>query len=185
MHPPMGALMEKVEQWWQSLQKDTCVLVLGLDNAGKTVVLYCLHLDEAVGYTVPTLGFNVESVKVGNVTINMWDLGGQTAYRSLWPHYYAQSDGVVFVIDANDRDRFATVKEELHALVSHKELTGKPLLVLANKQDLPNAAGRDELLDILELDKITWSPWHIVPCTATKNQRVKIGFEWLVKELNA
>jgi len=179
----MGAFFDKLEEWWQSLQKDTCVLILGLDNAGKTAALYALKLGEPMPYTIPTIGFNIEQIDIGNLSIKTWDLGGQTKLRELWPHYYEQSNGVVFVIDSNDRDRLPIVKEELHALLSHKDLSSKPLLILANKQDLPNAARRDELIDFLELNTVTWLIWHVVECTATKNERVKVGFEWLTSTL--
>jgi len=111
-------------------------------------------------------------------------LGGQTKLRELWPHYYEQTDGVVFVIDSNDRDRLPMVKEELHALMSHKELNETPFLILANKQDLPNAIRRDDLKKFLELENVTWLKWHVIECTATENKRVKIGFEWLTSILN-
>jgi len=180
----MGALLDKLEDWWQSFNKDTCVLILGLDNAGKTACLYALKLGEAMPYTVPTIGFNIEEIQMGNLTIKTWDLGGQTKLRELWPHYYEQTDGVVFVIDSNDRDRLPMVKEELHALMSHKELNETPFLILANKQDLPNAIRRDDLKKFLELENVTWLKWHVIECTATENKRVKIGFEWLTSILN-
>ena len=69
----MGALLDKLEDWWQSFNKDTCVLILGLDNAGKTACLYALKLGEALPYTVPTIGFNIEEIQMGNLTIKTWD----------------------------------------------------------------------------------------------------------------
>ena len=178
----MGAVFAKLDWLWQSFQRDTCILVLGLDNAGKTATLYSLQLGEPMPYTVPTLGFNVEQVSIGKLDIKMWDLGGQTMYRKLWPHYFCDTDGIVFVVDASDRDRFGIAKDELHTLMSHKQLSDKPFLVLANKQDLPNAAQKKELRETLELDKVDWLPWHIVECCATKNQRARVGFEWLANQ---
>lgn len=178
----MGVVFAKLDWLWSSFQRETGILVLGLDNAGKTATLYSLQLGEPVPYTVPTLGFNVEEVAVGKLNVKMWDIGGQTMFRKLWCHYFEQADGIVFVVDSADRDRFVVAKNELHALMSHKELTNKPFLILANKQDLPNAATRSELIDVLGLESVHWLSWHVVECCATKNQRAKTGFEWLAEQ---
>tara|TARA_B110000003_G_C16521073_1_gene485038 strand:+ start:223 stop:798 length:576 start_codon:yes stop_codon:yes gene_type:complete len=185
-----NAIQDKVQSaynhalWiWESFHRETGVLILGLDNAGKTATLYALHLGEAMPYTVPTIGFNVESVKVGKLDIKMWDIGGQDRFRALWPHYFGQTDGIAFVVDSCDRDRFETVRTELHGLISHKDLAGKPFLVLANKQDLPNAAGKSELTKLLQLNAIQSSEWHIVECCAVQNDRAKLGFQWLANHI--
>jgi small GTP-binding protein len=179
----MGQLMGRFKWIWDSFHQETSVIILGLDNAGKTATLYALQLEEPMPYTVPTIGFNVEAVRVGNLDIKMWDVGGQDSLRDLWPHYFEQSDGVAFVVDAADRDRFEQVRTEIHAIVSHKDLVGKPLLVLANKQDLPRAASKGELIDILNLNNIKSSQWYIVECCAIQNDRAKVGFQWLGNQL--
>lgn len=179
----MGHLVSRVQWLWDSFHRETTVLVLGLDNAGKTATLYALQLGEPMPYTVPTVGFNVEAVKVGKLDIKMWDIGGQDSFRALWPHYFEQSDGIAFVIDSCDRDRFDIVQSELHRLISHKELVGKPFLILANKQDLPGAASKDELTKLLQLKSVKSSELYVVECSATKNDRARIGFEWLADQL--
>lgn len=179
----MGQLLEKFKWILESFHRETSVLVLGLDNAGKTATLYALHLGEPMPYTVPTIGFNVESVKVGRLDIKMWDLGGQTKFRAMWPHYFEQADGVAFIVDSADTDRLDVVKNELHALVGHKELVGKPFLVLANKQDLPNAMSKETITEHLEMNAIKSSEWHVIECSALKNERARIGFEWLANQL--
>ena len=179
----MGNIFSQLDKLWQSFHRDSALLILGLDNAGKTAILYALQLGEAIEYTVPTIGFNVEEVSIGNLTIKMWDLGGQDRLRALWPHYFGQTDGVVFVLDSNDRDRFELAKEELHTLMSHKELNDKPFLILANKQDLPNAASKSEVIGLLGLDNVTWLPWYVVECSAIKNEKARVGFEWLAEQI--
>ncbi len=179
----MGQVLSQLHWLWDSFHRETSVLILGLDNAGKTATLYALHLGEPLPYTVPTVGFNVEGVKVGNLDIKMWDIGGQDRFRALWPHYFGQSDGIAFVVDSSDRDRLEIVRSELHTLMSHKELVGKPFLILANKQDLPNAASRSELQTILKLETVKSSEWYIVECSATTNERAKLGFQWLADQL--
>ena len=176
-------MFSQLDWVWKSFHRESRILILGLDNAGKTAILYSLKLGEAIEYTIPTIGFNVEQVKIGTLNIHMWDMGGQTTLRDLWPHYYEQSDGVVFVLDSSDVDRFDTARQELHTLMSHKELNSKPFLILANKQDLPNAVGQKEVVQRMGLETVNWTPWHVIECCATQNQRAKLGFEWLAGQI--
>jgi small GTP-binding protein len=179
----MGQLFAKLEELWNSFRRDTCILILGLDNAGKTAVLYALKLEEPMEYTVPTVGFNVEEIQLGHVNIKMWDIGGQSKIRELWPHYFEQANGIAFVVDSNDIDRLQLARNELHALIANKELVGKPFLILANKQDLPRAATKEQLIKHLGLELIHTSPWHIIDCCAIKNTTLRHGFEWLSEQI--
>lgn len=177
------SIFGSIDWIWKYFHQDTAILILGLDSAGKTATLYSLQLGEAISYTIPTVGFNVEEINIGHLCIKMWDIGGQDKIRALWPHYYQQSNGIVFVVDSNDRDRFDQARDELHAIISHKDNVGKPLLVLCNKQDLPMAARKQELIEKLQLNTIKTSNWFAIECSATKNQKAKIGLEWLSKEI--
>ena len=179
----MGIIFSQLDKLWQSFHRDSAILILGLDNAGKTAVLYALHLGESIEYTVPTIGFNIEEVSVGNLSIKMWDLGGQELLRALWPHYFGQTDGVVFVIDSSDQNRIEIAKTELHTLMSHKELNEKPFLILAIKQDLPMALNKEDMTAALNLKAVTWLKWQVVECSAIKNNRAKLGLEWLAEQI--
>ncbi|CAI8498233.1 unnamed protein product [Pichia kudriavzevii] len=114
--------------------KEIRILILGLDGAGKTTILYKLQLGEVVK-TKPTIGFNVETLQYKNISINMWDLGGQTSIRPYWRCYYANTAAVIFVVDSTDRDRLETARKELHLMLKEDELVDSALLVFANKQD--------------------------------------------------
>ena len=118
--------------------KKANILMLGLDSAGKTTILYKLKLDTVVT-TIPTIGFNVESVKFKSLNMTIWDVGGQEKIRSLWRHYYQNVDAVIFVIDSNDGGRLDEVSKELHSLMAEDQLRDVTLLLLCNKQDLPHA----------------------------------------------
>ena len=109
------------------------ILMLGLDTAGKTTILYKLKLGENVS-TVPTIGFNVETVEYKNINFTVWDVGGQDKIRPLWRHYYINAKALIFVVDSSDRDRINEAKEELHRLMHDEELKDAILLVFANKQ---------------------------------------------------
>ncbi len=123
---------------------------VGLDAAGKTTILYKLKLGEVVT-TIPTIGFNVESVEYRNLNFTVWDVGGQDKIRPLWRHYFQNTQGLIFVVDSNDRDRIAEAAEELQKMLSEEDLANAAVLVFANKQDLPNAMPTTEVTDKLRL----------------------------------
>ena len=138
------------------------MLILGLDNAGKTTILYKLQMGEVrsrdiftimaialhphqgcnafvsqVVTTVPTIGFNVETVQYKNLRFQVWDLGGQTSIRPYWRCYYQNTNAVIYVVDSADHDRMGISKQELIAMLEEEELKDAALIVFANKQDLP------------------------------------------------
>merc|ERR1711879_1024512 len=114
-----------------------------------TTVLYKLKLGEVVT-TIPTIGFNVETVEYKNITFQVWDIGGQDKIRKLWRHYYMGTHGAIFVVDSSDRDRIEDVREELMKMLSEDEMRDAVLLVIANKQDLPNAMSTSEVAEGLD-----------------------------------
>ena len=114
-------------------KKDIRILMVGLDAAGKTTILYKLKLGENVT-TIPTIGFNVETVEYKNINFTVWDVGGQDKIRPLWRHYYMNTQALIFVVDCNDRDRITEARDELHRMLSEDELRDAVLLVFANKQ---------------------------------------------------
>merc|ERR1711934_1109347 len=130
--------------------KEMRILMVGLDAAGKTTILYKLKLGEIVT-TIPTIGFNVETVEYKNINFTVWDVGGQDKIRKLWRHYYLNTQGLIFVVDSNDRDRVEDAREELHRMLNEDELREVVILVFANKQDLPNAMTAAEVTDKLGL----------------------------------
>ncbi|KAG6421230.1 hypothetical protein SASPL_117780 [Salvia splendens] len=96
--------------------KEARILVLGLDNAGKTTILYRLQMGEVVS-TIPTIGFNVETVQYNNIKFQVWDLGGQTSIRPYWRCYFPNTQAIIYVVDSSDTDRLVIAKEEFHAIL--------------------------------------------------------------------
>ncbi len=92
--------------------KETRILMLGLDAAGKTTILYKMKLGEAIS-SVPTIGFNVETVKYKNLNFTIWDIGGQKKIRDLWMHYFHGSKAIIYVLDSSDEDRIGEAKDTL------------------------------------------------------------------------
>ena len=158
------------------------ILMVGLDAAGKTTVLTRLKLNETVN-TIPTIGFNVDTIEYKNLTMTMWDLGGQDKIRRLWPHYYENNDALIYVVDSADPDRIDESAEELHHLLSNENLRSIPLLVLANKQDLPGAYTASELCDKLHLDKSTGREWFVQSAVATTGHGLFEGLDWLARNM--
>ena len=149
---------------------------MGLDAAGKTTILYKLKLGEIVT-TIPTIGqfyhfrhellgaptvlpsplfyiagFNVETVEYKNISFTVWDVGGQDKIRPLWRHYYTGTQGLVFVVDSQDRERIDEAKQELHRILSDREMKECLLLVFANKQDLPGGECRTTVFEYTDGD---------------------------------
>lgn len=172
----MGLLLSKLLDNFLGTQ-NVRILMLGLDGAGKTTILYMLKQGEVIT-TIPTIGFNVETVNYKNISFTVWDIGGQKAIRSLWQHYFPNTSAIIFVVDASDVARIETVKEELHDIMQNYELQNATLLILANKQDLPYALNVIELAKQLELSRLKQT-WHIQPTCATRGEGIYEGMESL------
>ncbi|KAK9476305.1 ADP-ribosylation factor family-domain-containing protein [Lipomyces japonicus] len=158
------------------------LLMLGLDAAGKTTILFRLKLGQSVT-TIPTVGFNVESVTYKNIKFNVWDVGGQDKIRPLWRHYYTGTQGLIFVIDSADRKRIGEARQELHRIISDREMKDCLLLVFANKQDLPNAMTPAEVTQALELESLRNRIWYVLPSTAKTGEGLTEGLNWLSANL--
>eukprot|EP00294_Goniomonas_avonlea_P014370 CAMPEP_0114552170 /NCGR_PEP_ID=MMETSP0114-20121206/6985_1 /TAXON_ID=31324 /ORGANISM="Goniomonas sp, Strain m" /LENGTH=170 /DNA_ID=CAMNT_0001737035 /DNA_START=81 /DNA_END=593 /DNA_ORIENTATION=- len=162
--------------------RDARILMVGLDAAGKTTILYKLKLGEIVT-TIPTIGFNVETVEYKNISFTVWDVGGQDKIRPLWRHYYQNTQGVIFVVDSNDRDRVGEARKELMTMLEEDELRSATVLVFANKQDLPNAMNASEITDKLGLSELRGRKWYIQGACATTGEGLYEGLDWLSAEL--
>ncbi|KAM8739684.1 ADP-ribosylation factor-like protein 1 [Acanthopagrus schlegelii] len=160
------------------------ILILGLDGAGKTTILYRLQVGEVVT-TIPTIGFNVETVTYKNLKFQVWDLGGQTSIRPYWRCYYSNTDAVIYVVDSSDRDRMGISKSELVAMLEEEELKKAILVVFANKQDMDQAMTPTEVANALGLPALKDRKWQIFRTSATKGTGLDEGMEWLVDSLKS
>lgn len=167
-----------------STQGTLHVVMLGLDSAGKTTALYRLKFDQYLN-TVPTIGFNCEKVKgttgkAKGTSFLIWDVGGQDKLRPLWKSYTRCTDGIVFVIDSVDEERMEEAKMELLKTIRSPENAGVPILVLANKQDLPSAKDPAEIEKLLGLNELGPNHlWHIQPACAIIGDGLDEGLEAL------
>ena len=177
----MGALASLLKRALGS-NKQLRTLMIGLDSAGKTTILYRLKLGEVIP-TVATVGFNVETVKYKNISFTVWDVGGQDKIRPLWRHYFHGANSLIFVVDSNDPDRFDEARYELHRLVGQRELRDVVMLVLANKQDLPNAVPPSVITTKLDLHSLTSQDWFVQGTCAATGDGLYEAFEWLSQQI--
>lgn len=165
--------------------EDARILMVGLDCVGKTTMLYRMKQGEVV-VTAPTIGFNVESVQFQNMNLTVWDVGSQNdKIRPLWNHYFRQTQGIIFAVDSTDRARIQVARDELMQMLQEKHLQNTPVLVLANKQDLPSAMSVDEVADKLGLSSLQRGGWTVKPTCAVDGIGLSDGLDWLAGELAA
>ncbi len=177
----MGSFFSRL---WTTLfgKKDVRILMVGLDAAGKTTILYQLKMGETIK-TIPTIGFNVETVDYKGVHFTVWDVGGQDKIRVLWKHYYQNTDVLIFVVDSNDRDRMEDAAEELKKMLAEEELKDCCVLVMANKQDLNGALAPGEVTDKLGMGALKGRTWLVQGTSATTGQGLKEGLDWMASVL--
>ena len=177
----MGLLtiLKKVKQ----KEREVRILMLGLDNAGKTTVVKKFN-GEDIDLIAPTLGFNIKTLEYRGFKLNIWDVGGQTSLRSYWRNYFEQTDGLIWVIDSADRMRLRDCKAELQSLLQQERLAGASLLVFANKQDIEGALTAEQIREELELDKFCEKRhWRICGCSAFTGRGLAGGVDFLVQDI--
>lgn len=176
----MGFLFSKL--WSMFSNEEHKIIIVGLDNAGKTTILYQFLMNEVV-HTSPTIGSNVEEVVWKNIHFLMWDIGGQETLRSAWSTYYTHAQFVILVVDSTDRERLPIIKAELYQALAHEDLNKSSLLVFANKQDIKNSMTAAEISQQLNLTSIKEHPWHIQACCALTGEGLYQGLEWIVSNI--
>lgn len=190
------SILRKVKEKERELR----ILVLGLDNAGKTTIVKKLK-GEDVRSISPTLGFDISTMKFGDYRLNFWDVGGQKTIRAYWRNYFEQTDGIIWVVDSADVTRLADCRFELENLLGEERLAGATLLILANKQDLPDALSSDKIADALGLCDIIGKNrhWQVAPCSAVatsptplestlveaSDEQLVENMRWLVDDIGA
>eukprot|EP00448_Togula_jolla_P032360 CAMPEP_0170629054 /NCGR_PEP_ID=MMETSP0224-20130122/33085_1 /TAXON_ID=285029 /ORGANISM="Togula jolla, Strain CCCM 725" /LENGTH=183 /DNA_ID=CAMNT_0010956665 /DNA_START=62 /DNA_END=613 /DNA_ORIENTATION=+ len=164
-------------------RKEVKLVMVGLDAAGKTTVLYKMSRDVVVN-TIPTFGFNAETWSYKKLRMTCWDLGGQEGIRKLWRHYVSEVHGIIFVVDSVDRGRMGLACRELQRLLREDTLRKVSVLVLANKQDLPAAMSVAEITEKLRLPELCQQQWSVQGACATKGDGLHAGLDWLATSMS-
>ncbi|XKL66306.1 hypothetical protein PGB90_009726 [Kerria lacca] len=180
-------LLDKLIGAFGLKKKEARILVLGLNNSGKSTLLNQLKNEDSkiISEVVPTVGFNVEKFKNQNVGFTAFDMSGQGRYRELWENYYKDCEGIIFVIDSSDKLRLAVVKDELDLLIQHPDIVAKciPILFLANKKDLRDGMSSIKIASSLHLERIQDKPWHICTTNALSGEGLQEGIQWLTQQI--
>ncbi|XP_074622535.1 ADP-ribosylation factor-like protein 5B [Acropora palmata] len=176
----MGVLFAKLFSWFSN--EEHKVIIVGLDNAGKTTILYQFLMSEVV-HTSPTIGSNVEEVVWKNIRFLMWDIGGQESLRSAWNTYYTNTEFLIVVVDSTDRERLAVTKAELCNMLNHEDLKQAGVLIFANKQDIKGSMSVAEISEQLNLTSIKDHGWHIQACCALTGEGLYQGLEWITNHI--
>ncbi|EOA85315.1 hypothetical protein ACJQWK_07047 [Exserohilum turcicum] len=164
--------------------KEMRILMLGLDNAGKTTIVKKI-MDEDVNSVSPTLGFIIKTIDYDGYKLNIWDVGGQKTLRTYWKNYFEKTDTLIWVVDATDRERIDDCRQELAGLLLEERLSGASLLVFKNKSDVPGSMTENEMRAGLQLDAIKTHKWHIVACSAMTGLNLQQGLQWVVDDAKA
>ncbi|KAM3598554.1 uncharacterized protein V6R79_019533 [Siganus canaliculatus] len=178
----MGLLLTRIMAVFGN--KEHKVIIVGLDNAGKTTILYQFLTKEAV-HTSPTIGSNVEEITVQKTHFLVWDIGGQESLRASWFSYFCNTEIVIVVVDSTDRERLTLTKEELHRMLSHEDLQNASILILANKQDMKGSMSAAEISQFLTLNSITTHPWHVQACCALTGEGLPASLDWMKSQVVA
>ena len=179
----MGQIKTKVAETL-GLVKKVKVMFLGVRDVGKTTILYkWKNVDIPANESVPTIGFNVETVEFKNIKFNVWDVGGQDKIRVLWRHYFAGTDALIYVVDSTDVKRIEKSKQALHSMLEEPELRDASLLVFANKQDI-GVMSVKEVSTKLDLDSIRGREWYCQGTSALTGSGLFEGLSWLCKQLD-
>ncbi|KAJ8405485.1 hypothetical protein AAFF_G00319580 [Aldrovandia affinis] len=166
-------LFAVIEKLKGSTEQEVRIVLLGLDNAGKTTLLKKLA-SEDISTITPTQGFNIKSVASNGMKLNVWDIGGQRKIRSFWKKYLDNTDLLIYVIDSADKKRFEETGQELFELVDEEILKGVPILIFANKQDLATASPASEIAEGLNLHTFRDREWQIQACSALSGEGVQV-----------
>jgi ADP-ribosylation factor-like protein 6 len=179
-------LLSKLGQVLGVKKKEANVVVVGLDNSGKTTILNALKPAEVQSHdVVPTIGFNVEKFQTHALQFTAFDMSGQGRYRNLWEAYYRECDGIIFVIDSSDKLRMTVAMDELKMLLENADIASKriPILFFANKMDLREACSSVKCSHMLQLETIHDKPWHICASNALTGEGLDEGITWLSEQL--
>ncbi|KAM9378668.1 ADP-ribosylation factor-like protein 14 [Phaethornis superciliosus] len=151
--------------------KQANILMLGLDSAGKSTLLYKFRYND-VFLTIPTIGFNVDMIEIEkDFTLTFWDVGGQEKMRQVWCHFLEDTDGLLYVVDSSDKQRLEESKKEFAFVLKNECLKSVPVVVLANKQDLPGALNAEEITRRFHIKKYCSDRnWYVQPCCAIRGE---------------
>lgn len=178
----MLALINRILDWFKSLfwKEEMELTLVGLQYSGKTTFVNVIASGQFCEDMIPTVGFNMRKVTKGNVTIKVWDIGGQPRFRSMWERYCRGVNAIVYMVDAADLDKMEASRNELHSLLDKPQLAGIPVLVLGNKRDIPGALDETGLIERMNLSSIQDREICCYSISCKEKDNIDITLQWLI-----
>ncbi|XP_065178609.1 ADP-ribosylation factor-like protein 8B-A [Sycon ciliatum] len=179
----MASFFQRVLDWIKSLfwKEEMELTLVGLQNSGKTTFVNVIASGQFNEDMIPTVGFNMRKVSKGNVTIKLWDIGGQPRFRSMWERYCRGVNCIVYMVDSADQEKLDASRNELHNLLEKPQLQGIPILVLGNKKDLPNALDEKDLIARLNLQAVQDREICCYSISCKERHNIDITLQWLIQ----
>ncbi|KAI1305153.1 ADP-ribosylation factor-like protein 8B-A [Mortierella claussenii] len=180
----MESMFHAFLEWLKSLfyKTEMELTLVGLQNSGKTSLINIIASGYFAEDMIPTVGFNMRKVTKGSVTMKLWDIGGQPRFRSMWERYCRGVNAIVFVVDAADREKLEAARTELKSLLDKPQLAYIPVLVLGNKNDLPEALSVEQLVEALDLKHIANREVSCYSISAKNQVNIDVTLQWLIKK---
>jgi len=178
----MLAMINRLLEWFKSLfwKEEMELTLVGLQHAGKTTFVNVIATGGYNEDMIPTVGFNMRKITKGNVTIKLWDIGGQPRFRSMWERYCRGVNAIVYMVDAADHEKIEASKNELHNLLEKPQLAGIPILVLGNKRDLEGALDENGLIERLNLRAVQDREICCYSVSCKEKDNIDITLQWLI-----
>lgn len=179
---PIVNAVNKLLDWIKSLfwKEEMELTLVGLQYSGKTTFVNVISSEKFSEDMIPTVGFNMRKITKGNVTIKMWDIGGQPRFRSMWERYCRGVNAIVYMVDAADRDKIEPARNELHTLLDKPQLAEIPVLVLGNKRDLPDALDEKDIIEQMNLGAVTDREICCYSISCKERENINITLQWLI-----
>jgi ADP-ribosylation factor-like protein 8 len=179
----MFAFLQRILDWFKSLfwKEEMELTLIGLQYSGKTTFVNVISSGKFSEDMIPTVGFNMRKVTKGNVVIKVWDIGGQPRFRSMWERYCRGVNAIVYMVDAADQEKIEASRNEFHNLLDKPQLASIPVLVLANKRDLPGAFDEKEIIDRMNLSSVTDREICCYSISCKEQQNIDITLQWLIQ----
>ena len=178
----MMQMINKMLDWFKTLfwKEEMELTLVGLQHDGKTTFVNVIASGQFNEDMIPTVGFNMRKISMGNMKIKLWDIGGQPRFRSMWERYCRGVNAIVYMVDAADADKIEASRNELHNLLDRPQLAGIPILVLGNKRDLPGALDENGLIDKMNLNAIQDREICCYSVSCKEKDNIDITLQWLI-----
>ncbi|GMR50805.1 hypothetical protein PENTCL1PPCAC_19901, partial [Pristionchus entomophagus] len=175
----MLSMINRVLDWIRSLfwKEEMELTLVGLQNSGKTTFVNVIASGQFTEDMIPTVGFNMRKITKGN----LWDIGGQPRFRSMWERYCRGVNAIVFMVDAADEDKLEASRNELMQLLDKPNLEAIPVLVLGNKRDLPGSLDERQLIERMNLAEIQNREICCYSISCKERENIDITLQWLIQ----